>query len=118
MLMGFTVIFTMFSEVPAFYIIEYALVYLGDYGVISISLLSYILRLSWYGLMGLDGIMANPWFVMPAELLHGLTFAWVKVALAIFAHQLAGGGQMNNGNVKNDLAAFSQGFLGAIFGGF
>merc|ERR1712032_1158488 len=98
MLMGFTVIFTMCSEVPAFYIIEYALVYLGEYGVISISLLSYILRLGWYGVMGLDGIMENPWYVMPAEALHGLTFAWVKASIAIFAHQLASGGQRNNGN--------------------
>merc|ERR1712228_415022 len=119
-LMGMTLIVTICSEFPCFYFVEYALVYIGDLGIVCVGLFAYMLRLSWYGLLGFHGIFDNPWYVLPAETLHGLTYAWIKASICIFAHRLA-----NNENMKrqrNEMninwSSFSQGFLSAIFNGF
>eukprot|EP01084_Bolivina_argentea_P187068 322307_1 len=120
-LMGMTLVVTILSEIPAFYFVEYALVYIGDLGIVCVGLLAYMLRLSWYGLLGLNinglHIMNDPWYVLPAETLHGLTYAWIKASICIFAYRLANNENMSqNGNI--DLSSFSQGFLSAIFNGF
>eukprot|EP01083_Nonionella_stella_P095889 269326_1 len=117
-LMGVTYVVTLCSEFPAFLLVEHALHSIGDLGIICVGLFAYMLRLSWYGLLGFHGILNSPWYVLPAELLHGLTFAWIKASVCVFAHRLANNEHMSIGNVKIDLSSFSQGFLSAIFNGF
>eukprot|EP01083_Nonionella_stella_P095890 269329_1 len=52
MLMGLTLVVTICSEFPAFLLVEHALVSIGDLGIICVGSLAYMLRLSWYGLLG------------------------------------------------------------------
>ena len=44
-LMGMTLIVTIGSEFPAFLVVEYALVYIGDLGIVCVGLFAYMLRL-------------------------------------------------------------------------
>ena len=118
MLMGVTLVVTICSEIPSFLLVDRALVTIGDLGIVCVGLMAYMLRLGWYGLLGFHGMMLNPWYVMPAEALHGLTYAWIKASIAVFAHRLANNDRMRNENMKIDLSSFSQGFLSAIFNGF
>eukprot|EP01084_Bolivina_argentea_P248367 415425_1 len=54
LLMGLTLIVTTCSEFPAFWFVEYVLVNIGDLGIVTVSLFAYMIRLRWYGLLGLD----------------------------------------------------------------
>ena len=66
--------------------------------------------------MGFNGIISNPWWVLIVEVLHGLTFAWVKSSIVIFADRLTHNNNDNNPNTI-DLSTFSQGVLSAVFSG-
>lgn len=118
LLMGLTLVVTICSEVPAFILVEHALIHIGDLGIVTVGLFAYMIRLGWYGLLGYHGIMTNPWYVLPAETLHGLTYSWIKASIAIFAYRLANNDNMSNMNMDIDWSSFSQGFLSAIFNGF
>merc|ERR1712013_339740 len=113
-LMGVTLMVTILSEFPCFWFVDRALSAIGDLGIVCVGLCAYMARLAWYGCLGLhinafDGfvLLDDARWVLPAELLHGLTYAWIKASIAVFAHRLSG----------DELAAFGQGFLSAIFNG-
>ena len=81
---------------------------------------------SWYGLLGFHGILNSPWYALCVELLHGITWSWIKSSIAIFAYRLANNDNDNDKNNENnnkrdkeeaDLSTFSQGLLFAIFYG-
>ena len=118
LLMAMTLVVAICIEIPTFWFVDRALVTMGHLGIITVCMMAYMLRLGWYGLLGFHGLMLNPWYVMPAEILHGVTYGWIKASIAVFAHRLANDDRMNQDNMKVDLAAFSQGFLLAIFDGF
>jgi len=74
---------------------------IGSRGVLYLSLLCYALRLLYYS------FLTNPWAVLPAELLHGVTFAAFWSASVNLASE----------NSPPSLSATSQGLLSAFYEG-
>lgn len=126
LLMGITMLISIASEIPTLWFMDRVLDYIGNLGIINLILMTYMFRFAWYGLLGFGGLMLNPWYVLPAEILHGFTYSCVKVLIAVFAHRLATDvadnisdrGYSHRENSKIDLSAFSQGLLNAMFNGF
>ncbi|CBJ48928.1 conserved unknown protein [Ectocarpus siliculosus] len=73
------------GEVPFFYVSGSFIRKIGPRNVVALSQIGYIVRLVYYS------VLWDPWWVLPAELLHGLTFAAMWAATTDYAHGIAPG---------------------------
>ncbi|CAM9669265.1 unnamed protein product [Pylaiella littoralis] len=71
------------AEVPFFYLSGPLIRRLGVRGVIGLTQLAYLTRFIYYA------TLREPWWVLPAEVLHGLTFAAMWAATTDYAHGIA-----------------------------
>lgn len=100
-LLGLSISVTVLMELPFFFWSEVLLRIFKVRGLIIISHISFILRALAYTLL------TSAWWVLPIELLHGVTFACMWTAVVAHASNVAPKG----------LEATSQGILNATFGG-
>ncbi|CAM9812625.1 unnamed protein product [Ectocarpus sp. 8 AP-2014] len=82
-LLGLAGLAMSFSEVPFFYVSGPLSRKIGPRNVVALSQIGYIVRLVYYS------VLSDPWWVLPAELLHGLTFAAMWAATTDYAHGIA-----------------------------
>jgi hypothetical protein len=68
-LFGLSSAVSCFSELPFFFYSSELMRRLTPKGALSLAIVCYSVRLGYYSLL------ENPWFVLPIELLHGITFA-------------------------------------------
>ncbi|CAB1096853.1 unnamed protein product [Ectocarpus sp. CCAP 1310/34] len=73
------------AEVPFFYLSGPLIRRAGARGVIALAQLAYLTRFVYYS------VLREPWWVLPSEVLHGLTFAAMWAATTDYAHQIAPG---------------------------
>jgi len=85
-LMGLSITFTCVAEVPFFFFYDRMLKYLKVRGFLYLAFLCYIIRFVYYSLL------TDPWVVLPAELLHGLTYAGLWATCVLHANELAPSG--------------------------
>ncbi|CAN0090201.1 unnamed protein product, partial [Ectocarpus sp. 13 AM-2016] len=71
------------AEVPFFYLSGPLIRRAGARGVIALAQLAYLTRFVYYS------VLREPWWVLPSEVLHGLTFAAMWAATTDYAHQIA-----------------------------
>lgn len=82
-LMGVSRFITCAAEVPFFHFSQQLIDRVGVNGVLAMACVCYVLRFLYYA------HLTTPWAVLPAELLHGVTFAAMWAASVSKAHQLA-----------------------------
>eukprot|EP01065_Artemidia_motanka_P047151 TRINITY_DN7313_c0_g1_i1.p1 TRINITY_DN7313_c0_g1~~TRINITY_DN7313_c0_g1_i1.p1 ORF type:complete len:465 (+),score=88.16 TRINITY_DN7313_c0_g1_i1:114-1508(+) len=82
-LLGLSVTVSVVFEVPIFQKARTALKYLGARGLLCVALLCQCTRFVGYSLL------TNPWFVLPLEPLHGITFACFCTAAVTEVHNTA-----------------------------
>eukprot|EP00466_Bigelowiella_natans_P010634 jgi/Bigna1/61701/fgenesh1_kg.25_\ len=90
------------TEIPCFVYSEALRKRFGIRCIIYIGVTAYAVRVGWYAWI------QNPWLVMPAELLHGVTFALVWSSLAVLATQIS---------PEKGLQATTQGLFSLLFNG-
>ncbi|CAN0360065.1 unnamed protein product [Ectocarpus sp. 8 AP-2014] len=73
------------AEVPFFYLSGPLIRRVGVRGVIALTQVAYLTRFIYYS------VLQEPWWVLPAEVLHGLTFAAMWAATTEYAHGIAPG---------------------------
>eukprot|EP01127_Copromyxa_protea_P005254 TRINITY_DN1517_c0_g1_i3.p1 TRINITY_DN1517_c0_g1~~TRINITY_DN1517_c0_g1_i3.p1 ORF type:complete len:386 (-),score=46.03 TRINITY_DN1517_c0_g1_i3:116-1273(-) len=100
-LLGISLSTTVSTEIIFFIFSERILNKLGVKITLALSLVTYIVRLVYYGLL------SSPWWVLPAELLHGLTFAAMWAACVKHGSDIAPPG----------LAATMQGIVSGVWSG-
>ncbi|XP_006824404.1 major facilitator superfamily domain-containing protein 6-like [Saccoglossus kowalevskii] len=111
-LMGITLLITCISEAPFLFYSGNMIKYLGHKGVFYIVLLSYIVRFVGYS------FITSAWYVLPLELLHGITFGAMFAAVTSYASIISPPGMA--ATVQSLVQACNMGLgkgLGAIFGG-
>ena len=69
LLMGLALAITCAAELPFFFYSGTIIQKFGAKSVLYVSLFAYAIRLLYYS------YLTEPWAVLPAELLHGITFA-------------------------------------------
>lgn len=111
-LLGVSLLVTCVSEVPMFFVSAPLLERFGHVPVLFVSLVAYALRLLYYS------VLTDPWWTLPAELLHGATYAlaWAsatKYAFEEFPPEMSSTAQGLLASVQWGLG----GGLGAILGG-
>ena len=111
-LMGVALFAASLSELPAFFFADRLLHRWGSRGLLITALLAQAVRMFAYA------IMPNPWFVLPINLLHGLTFSAMWVAAVNYAneHTPAGLGATAQG-VLSGVSMGLAGMAGALVGG-
>ena len=82
-LMGWSLMVATLSEIPVFFYSNRLLARWGASGLLAISLAAYVVRLLAYA------YMPSAWFVLPIQVLHGLTFSAMWVAGVSYAYDLA-----------------------------
>ncbi|CAM9442348.1 unnamed protein product [Ectocarpus sp. 13 AM-2016] len=100
------------GEVPFFYFSGSFIRKIGPRNVVALSQIGYIVRLVYYS------VLWDPWWVLPAELLHGLTFAAMWAATTDYAHGIAPAHLRST--MQATVAGLKRGLgygLGAILGG-
>ncbi|CAM9109176.1 unnamed protein product [Ectocarpus sp. 8 AP-2014] len=100
------------GEVPFFYVSGSFIRKIGPRNVVALSQIGYIVRLVYYS------VLWDPWWVLPAELLHGLTFAAMWAATTDYAHGIAP--EHLRSTMQATVAGLKRGLgygLGAILGG-
>jgi hypothetical protein len=102
-LMGMARFITCAAEVPFFRVSAVLIDRLGVFGVLAVAQLAYVVRQLWYA--SLD--RATLWWVLPCEVLHGLTFAALWSACCYFGAAMAPPG----------LKASMQGVVGGVHWG-
>jgi len=101
------------AEVPFFRMSGYILETLGVYGTLSLVGGAYALRFCYYG------FLTEPWLVLPAEVLHGITFAALWSATVSHAQTLAPEGRAAAMQGIVESLHWGAGFgLGALVGGY
>jgi Na+/melibiose symporter-like transporter len=68
-LLGLTLVLSVAGEIPFFFFSNWILKKIGFRGMVAASHIGYVVRFLLYT------VIQNPWFVLPVELLHALTFA-------------------------------------------
>eukprot|EP00045_Choanoeca_perplexa_P005837 m.48812 g.48812 ORF g.48812 m.48812 type:complete len:427 (-) comp13323_c0_seq1:164-1444(-) len=112
-LLGVSLAVTTVSEMPFFFYSGPLLRRLGAVSVCLLALLAYSARLGYYSLLH------EPWYVLPAELLHGLTFGLSWAAMASHSAVLAPPGYTSTTQGLASALFFGLGFgSGALAGGF
>jgi len=102
-LLGLSILLNVLTEVPCFVLSQTLREKYGVRGILYIGLVAYVGRCVWYSWI------RNPWVVLPAELLHGVTFALVWSSLAVFAKSIV--------PKKAGLEATAQGLFSLLFNG-
>lgn len=82
-LMGVARLLTCASELPVFFYAGPFIRRVGFLGALHGVSLAYVVRLGWYA------VLRDPWWVLPAEVLHGITYALMWSACTAFAHRVA-----------------------------
>jgi len=100
-LMGLSLTFTVLTEIPFFFFAKMLLNRVGIRGMIVLAHLGYVARVIGYT------YLTNAWWVLPIELLHGLTFAAMWAAGVAFA----------NNRAPNGLEATAQGLYTGVYSG-
>ena len=101
------------AEVPFFKASGQILDHLGTYGTLSLVGFAYAVRFSYYGLL------TEPWSVLPAEVLHGITFAALWSASVSHAQKLAPEGRVSVMQGLVESLHWGVGYgLGSLIGGF
>eukprot|EP01119_Soliformovum_irregulare_P021636 TRINITY_DN7246_c0_g1_i1.p1 TRINITY_DN7246_c0_g1~~TRINITY_DN7246_c0_g1_i1.p1 ORF type:complete len:455 (+),score=85.32 TRINITY_DN7246_c0_g1_i1:90-1454(+) len=100
-LLGLSISITVIMELPFFFYSARLLRTLGIRGLIITSHVAYITRVIAYT------IIPDPWWFLPIELLHGITFACLWAAVVEHASNIAPPG----------VEATAQGIMNAVFGG-
>jgi MFS family permease len=85
-LLGLTVFVMCFAEVILFFFSPQILEKLGHIGCLYITLTAFSARFFWYS------NLTNPWWVFPAEVMHGITWAIMWTAAVSYAKLLAPSG--------------------------
>ncbi len=106
-LMGLSLTVATLSEVPVFFFSALLLRKLGARGLLMVAMMAYLVRLAAYG------VMPSVWWVLPINLLHGLTFAALWVAGVSYANEIAPLGM--GATVQGLFAGIAMG-LGAALG--
>ena len=126
-LLGLCVAFTVVMEFPFFFFSKWLLARLGSRGMIVLAHFAYISRVVAYS------FLYDPWWVLPIELLHGVTFAclWYEASARartqdrrILTHYWHWRWRCRSAGVvyvqsiaPKGLEATSQGLFGGTFGG-
>lgn len=98
---------------PFFYFSGPLIKRLGAVSVVVLALLAYTVRLGYYSML------TSPWWVLPAELLHGVTFSLSWAAIASFAALHAPPGWKSTAQGIASATFFGLGFgIGALGGGY
>ncbi|CAM9242061.1 unnamed protein product, partial [Hapterophycus canaliculatus] len=71
------------AELPFFYLSGPLIQRIGSRNVVALAQVGYLLRFVYYS------VLHDPWWVLPAEVLHGLTFAAMWAATTDYAHGIA-----------------------------
>ncbi|CAM9983648.1 unnamed protein product, partial [Hapterophycus canaliculatus] len=85
------------AEVPFFYLSGPLIRRLGARGVIILAQAAYLARFIYYA------TLRDPWWVLPSEVLHGLTYAAMWAATIDYAHGVAPGTSLANNNPRSCL---------------
>ena len=112
LLLGLSLVVTTFGETPFFFYAGPILRRLGTLPTVSVALYAYTARLAGYA------FITNPWYILPLEPLHGVTFALSWTAVASFAAEIAPPGY--GASTMGLVSAFFWGIgfsLGGIGGG-
>ncbi|CAM9175600.1 unnamed protein product [Laminaria digitata] len=100
------------AEVPFFYLSGPLIRRVGVRGVVALTQLAYLTRFIYYS------VLREPWWVLPAEVLHGLTFAAMWAATTDYAHDIAPAHMRTTIQGVVTGLHWGLGFgLGAVFGG-
>ncbi|CAN0075716.1 unnamed protein product, partial [Discosporangium mesarthrocarpum] len=111
--MGWARLVMCFAEVPFFFLASPMIKRLGIRGTVLITEVAYLTRFIWYT------ILKNPWMVLPAEVLHGLTFAAMWAATLEYATKIAPAGLTSTVQGMVTGIHWGLGFgLGSVVGGF
>merc|ERR1712130_613496 len=100
-LMGLTLTFTVLTEIPFFFFSGTILRWFGEEWLIFSAMMAYIVRVLGYS------VLQNPWWVLPLELLHGLTFGAMYAAGIHYSSKL----------LPPELSATAQGLFGGVYNG-
>ncbi|CAM9275933.1 unnamed protein product, partial [Sphacelaria rigidula] len=73
------------AEVPFFYLSGPLIRKIGVRWVIALTEVAYLVRFIYYS------NLERPWWVLPVEVLHGLTFAAMWAATTDYAYQISPG---------------------------
>ena len=89
---------------------------MGTSGMLALSMVTYCVRMLWYA--GMGALKTSPWAVLPAEVLHGITFACLWIAATQWARATAPAGRETSaqGLVEGVHWGMGQG-LGCLGGG-
>lgn len=112
-LMGISIVCTVSTEIPFFFYSGKFLDWFGEEWLILSALIAYIVRVIGYS------FLQNPWFVLPLELLHGLTFgamyaAGIHYSSNLFPAHLSTTGQ----GIFNGIYAGLGPTCGSLMGGY
>ncbi|CAM9324048.1 unnamed protein product [Ectocarpus sp. 4 AP-2014] len=106
------------AEVPFFYLSGPLIRRVGVRGVIALTQVAYLTRFIYYS------VLREPWWVLPAEVLHGLTFAAMWAATTEYAHGIAPGALCCCPHLRTTIQGVVSGIhwglgfgLGAMLGG-
>ena len=84
-IIGLAIACNTLSELPAFFFSHRIIAHLGIAQVLGLSILAYGIRISIYA------VMVNPWYVIPVEFLHGITFGLAWAASTTYIYHAAPG---------------------------
>ena len=110
-LMGISLVCTVATEIPFFFYSGKFLELFGEEFLILSAMVAYVIRVLGYS------ILQNPWWVLPLELLHGLTFgamyaAGIHYSSNLFPAKLSTTGQGIFNGIYAGLGPFCGGLLG------
>ncbi|XP_071511639.1 major facilitator superfamily domain-containing protein 6-like [Diadema antillarum] len=83
LLLGLAVTLTAIAEIPFMYFSGNIIKRAGYSGVMYITLIAYVIRYFGYSLV------RNPWFILPVQLLHGVTYGLAWPMFTAFANTVA-----------------------------
>ncbi|CAM9306786.1 unnamed protein product, partial [Hapterophycus canaliculatus] len=100
------------AELPFFYLSGPLIRKIGPRNVVALAQIGYLLRFVYYS------VLQDPWWVLPAEVLHGLTFAAMWAATTDYAQAIAPGHLRST--MQATVSGLKQGLgygVGAVLGG-
>eukprot|EP00903_Cladosiphon_okamuranus_P011518 g10845.t1 len=100
------------AEVPFFFLSGSLIRMIGPRNVVALSQIGYIFRFGYYS------VLQDPWWVLPVEVVHGLTFAAMWAATTDYAHGIAPAHMRTT--MQATVSALKRGLgygLGALLGG-
>jgi len=117
-LWGLTLFVTAVAEIPVFHFAMPILSWVGERPMIHVVFGAFTLRFLWYGLLG-TRLLPSPWAVLPAELLHGITFACAWTVGCLIAKRCAPPGLSSTFQGIFQCIYFGIGLgIGSILGGW